>query len=63
MKIDLIVGIIYIICSIFILIEIYNPELIREIVIAFGSGCTFIGGIKYICNYVDFRRNNSNTRK
>lgn len=63
MKIDLIVGIIYIICSTIALIDVYNSELIQEIVIAFGSGCTFIGGIKCICDYVDFRRNNSNTRK
>lgn len=63
MKMDLIVGIIYIICSTIALIDVYNSELIQEIVIAFGSGCTFIGGIKYICDYVDFRRNNSNSRK
>ena len=63
MKKDLIVGIIYIICSIFMLIGIYNPELILETVIAFGSGCTFTGGIKYICDYVDFRRTNFSTRK
>lgn len=63
MRMNLIVGIIYIICSITILIEVYDPELIQETVIAFGSGCTFIGGIKYICDYVNFRRTNSNTRK
>ena len=63
MRIDLIVGIIYIICSIIMLIEVYDPELILETVIAFGGGCTFIGGIKYICDYVNFRRTNSNTRK
>lgn len=63
MRIDLIVGIIYIICSIFMLIEVYDSELILETAIAFGGGCTFTGGIKYICDYVDFRRTNSNTRK
>ena len=65
MKSNLTVGLIDIFASIYLLVISYvnNAEPVSSLFIGFAAGLSMALGIKYICNYVDFRRTNSNTRK
>lgn len=65
MKSNLTVGLINIFASMYLLVIacIDNVKPVGNLFVGFAAGLSMALGIKYICDYVDFRRNNSNTRK